>query len=122
MYMAITNFAAFVRDLRLKNSEILKDMAIKLGVTSAFLSAVENGKKQIPAHWFEKISKEYKLNKDEKNELRDAIDTSKDKVLINTKGAPNKNKELAMVFARSFGKLDDDAMEKIKKLLMKGKL
>ena len=120
--MVITNFAVFVRDLRLKKSEILKDMAVRLGVTSAFLSAVENGKKQIPAHWFDKLSKEYKLNKEEKRQLKYAIDTSKDKVIINTKGAPNKSKELAMVFARSFGDLDDKAMDKIKKLLMKGKL
>lgn len=120
--MAITNFGLFVRDLRLKKSEILKDMAGKLGVTSAFLSAVENGKKQIPAQWFDKISQKYHLNGKEKEELRDAIDTSKDKILIDTKDVSNKNKELAMVFARSFGELDDDAMDKIKKLLMKGKL
>lgn len=37
----VTAFGKFLRILR----EILKDMAEKLNVTSSFLSAVENGKK-----------------------------------------------------------------------------
>ena len=120
--MGRTHFGEFMRNLRLKQSEILKETATNLGVTSAFLSAVENGKKQIPSLWFEKISAIYNLNTKEKKELKNAIDTSKDKILIDTKDSSDKNKELAMIFARSFEKLDDKAMKKIKKLLEKGKL
>ena len=41
-----TTLGVFLRKLRLANDEILKDMAKNLGVSSAFLSAVENGKKK----------------------------------------------------------------------------
>ena len=40
-----TNFGKFCRKLRIDNDELLYDMAAKLGVSSAFLSKVENGKK-----------------------------------------------------------------------------
>jgi transcriptional regulator with XRE-family HTH domain len=41
----ITNFGKFCRRLRIDNGELLYDMAKKLGVSSAFMSSVENGKK-----------------------------------------------------------------------------
>ena len=44
----ITSLGTFLRRLRLAKGEILKDMAESLGVSSAFLSAVENGKKKMP--------------------------------------------------------------------------
>jgi len=37
----LTSLGQFLRKLRLERGEILKTMADKLGVTSAFLSAVE---------------------------------------------------------------------------------
>ena len=43
----ITKIGDFLRKLRLDNQQILKDMAEVLGVSSAFLSAVENGKKSM---------------------------------------------------------------------------
>lgn len=119
--MGVTNFGTFVRKLRIKHCEILKDMADKLDVSSAFLSAVENGKKYPPQKWYDVLVKKYKLNITEKEDLKKAMATSNNKITINTKGMPDKNKELAMIFARSFGKINDDTMQKIKKLLEKGR-
>ena len=42
----LTSIGKFLRKLRMSNGEILRDMAEALEVTSAFLSAVENGKKK----------------------------------------------------------------------------
>ena len=39
----LTKVGKLLREMRLNNDEILREMATKLGVTSAFLSAVENG-------------------------------------------------------------------------------
>ena len=38
----------FFRKLRIENGEVLYDMAMKLEVSSSFLSRVENGKKRPP--------------------------------------------------------------------------
>ena len=44
----LTSIGRFLRKLRIDHGEILKDMADALGVSYAFLSAVENGKKKCP--------------------------------------------------------------------------
>ena len=51
----LPSIGRFLRKLRIDNGEILKDMAEALGVSSAFLSAVENGKKKMPEGWIEKL-------------------------------------------------------------------
>ena len=55
----LISIARFLRKLRIDNGEILKDMAEALGVSSAFLSAVENGKKKMPEGWIEKLKAIY---------------------------------------------------------------
>ena len=51
----LTSLGKFLRKLRIDIGETLRDMADKLSVSSAFLSAVENGKKKMPESWFAKI-------------------------------------------------------------------
>ena len=58
----VNNFGKFCRKLRIDRSELLYDMAKKLGVSSAFLSKVENGKKKPPKEWRELIIDLYDLN------------------------------------------------------------
>ena len=42
----LTRFGKRLRTLRIEENQRLKDMADKLGVTAAYLSAVENGKRR----------------------------------------------------------------------------
>ncbi len=65
----LSDFALFCRKIRLENNQILKEMADSLGVSSSYLSAVENAKRKIPDDWFEKITTLYSLNKEKQNEL-----------------------------------------------------
>ena len=44
----LTKFGKELRKIRIENDEILKDMADKLNVTAAYLSAVENGNRKVP--------------------------------------------------------------------------
>ena len=44
----LTEFGKCLRKIRIDKAELLKDMAEKLQVTSAYLSAVEHGKREIP--------------------------------------------------------------------------
>ena len=57
----ITSVGKYLRKLRIDNGEILRDMADVLNVSSAFLSAVENGKKKMPTLWLPKLQKNYNL-------------------------------------------------------------
>lgn len=69
----LSDFAIFCRKLRIDNNQILKEMAELLDVSSSYLSAVENGKRNIPNDWYEKISEIYHLNEEKRNELFAAI-------------------------------------------------
>lgn len=112
-----TKFGEFVRILRIKRHEVMGDMAVKLGTSVTFLSAVENGKKNVPADWIDRISETYCLNKDEKWELEEAIEESRTQYKISMNNAGATKRHVAMQFARSFDNMDDETALKILKLL-----
>lgn len=107
----------FLRKLRLSNKEILKDMATNLDVSSAFLSAVENGKKKMPTAWEEKLQKIYNLTSEQMIELKNAVMESSDIVEINLKDTSAQNKELAISFARQFDTMDEQTSKAILEFL-----
>lgn len=109
----LTLFGKFVRKLRIDRNELLKDMAVKLGVASSYLSAVETGKRNVPHDWLEKITTLYQLNYEETQELKTAIESSQLSIKIDLKRASSKDKNLVMSFAREFKELDDEEKSKI---------
>lgn len=117
--MSYTSFGEFVRILRIKHHEVMGDMAKVLNVKVPFLSAVENGKKNVPSGWIEKITTHYGLNDLEKKKLEVAIEESKTQYKIPTENAGIYQRRAAMQFARSFDEMDDETAEKILKLLNK---
>lgn len=114
-----TKFGEFVRVLRIKNHQVMGDMAKVLGTTTPFLSAVENGRKNVPKEWVEIIAENYKLTKQEKKELEEAIEESKLQAKINLRDSSNMQRKAALQFARSFEDMDDETAERIIALLNK---
>ena len=112
-----TVLGKFLRKLRLEKGERLKDMADKLDVSSAFLSAVENGKKKMPDTWYEKLANLYELSKEKQNELKNAVIESGETIELAIKGIPTSNRELAISFARHFDTLDEETSAQIFNLL-----
>lgn len=117
--MAYTSFGEFVRILRIKHHEVMGDMANMLGTSLPFLSAVENGKKNVPAEWVRKITEHYGLTEIEEQELREAVEESKTQFKIVASKAGSNQRKAALQFARSFDKMDDDTAIKILELLSK---
>lgn len=117
--MAYTKFGEFVRILRIKHHEVMGDMAKVLDTSLPFMSAVENGKKNVPTEWIEKIVEHYNLSESEKKEMLEAIEESKTqyKVIMGNAGA--NQRKAALKFARSFDEMDDDTALKILELLSK---
>ena len=103
--------------LRIDRGQIMLDMAKSLQVSPAFLSAVENGKKNIPAQWGDKIVKAYKLSEEKSLELMDAIDKSKIEIRINLSKHSEQDRNLAIAFAREFGSLNSEQKKEIFKML-----
>lgn len=115
--MTYTSFGEFVRILRIKHHEVMGDMAKMLEVKIPFLSAVENGRKNVPADWIDKIANHYGLTIKKKDELQKAVDESRTQYKIAIKDSGINQRRAAMQFARSFDELDDDTAIKILKLL-----
>ena len=115
--MSYTSFGEFMRILRVKNHEVMGGVAKMLGVKVPFLSAVENGKKNVPSEWIDKIIDHYSLNEDERLKLEEAIEESKTqyKIIMNDSGI--NQRKAALQFARSFDGMDDETAIKIMNLL-----
>ena len=115
----LTSVGRFLRKLRIDEGEILRDMAKKLGVSSAFLSAVENGKKKVPEVWITKLEELYSLTPVQITELKDAIIESSDTIELNIRNASSANRQLAVSFARQFDTLDEETAKKLFSILKK---
>lgn len=116
----ITNFGKFCRILRINRSEVLKDMADSLNVSSAFLSSVENGKKEIPVDWYNRLISIYSLDQKEAESLKRAIESSKKVLKISLEAFSSDDRSLALSFARKleeFDKLDSDSKDKLRTFL-----
>lgn len=115
--MSTTSFGKEIRKLRIDSDQTQKDLAKLLGVSPAFLSAVESGKKQVPKKWIEKIAKIYQLSPRDTERLQAAIVDSSSAVKIDLRSASNMKRRLATRLAWKFADLDDETAEKILQLL-----
>ncbi len=117
--MSYTSFGEFVRILRIKHHEVMGDMAKVLGVKIPFLSAVENGKKNVPSDWVDKIAVHYGLSSSEQKQLQKSVDESRTQYKIIVGNAGIHQRKAALQFARSFDEMDDETATKILELLSK---
>jgi transcriptional regulator with XRE-family HTH domain len=117
--MAYTKFGELLRILRVKHHEVMGDMAKFLGISLPFLSAVENGKRNVPSEWIDKICAHYNMTAKERSELEQAAEESKTQYKVVTASAGAYQRKAAMQFARSFDKMDDETAIKILELLSK---
>jgi len=109
----ITEFGKALRKLRIDHGEILLNMAKKLEVTPSFLSAVEVGKKNVPANWLERIVELYQLPVDEKKKLEQAVADSVVSVKLNLSQIEQPQRKAALVFARNFDTLSPEEADKL---------
>lgn len=119
--MAYTKFGEFMRVLRVRHHEVMGDVAKLLGVSTPFLSAVENGKKNVPPEWIPIITEHYSLADAEQAELKEAIEHSRTQIKLNLSGSSDYQRNAALQFARSFGEIDEDTAKKILELLKRNK-
>ena len=115
--MSYTRFGEYMRVLRVKNHEVMGDVAKMLGVKVPFLSAVENGKKNVPIEWIDKIVTYYNLDKKEQSVLKEVIEESKTQYKIVTNNSGTIQRKAALQFARSFDGMDDETAIQILNLL-----
>jgi transcriptional regulator with XRE-family HTH domain len=108
----------WLRDYREKERITLRDMARRIGVSAAYLSAVETGRKKPAARLAEMIREEYQLGPNQYKELSDASIRSEVSVKIDfTSSHKSSDREIAALFARNFDSLTPDKMQQIRDIL-----
>jgi len=115
----LTEFGKFVRKLRIDNGVVLGDMAKIIGVSSSYLSSVENGKKNITEQLLEKIAEYFSLNKSQLTELKQSADNSPISVKLDLKNASSDDRMLASAFARQVSDLSANQKSDIFAILNK---
>ncbi|MDC7289574.1 helix-turn-helix domain-containing protein [Blautia schinkii] len=106
----VNNFGKFCRKLRIDKNELLYDMAAKLGVSSAFLSKVENGKKKPPQEWRNLLIEKYDLEGQKIRELDKCIFEAQNYNSIDMSGWKEDDRMMMLSFARKFSNLDKDIL------------
>ncbi|ENZ77831.1 MULTISPECIES: helix-turn-helix domain-containing protein [Ralstonia] len=116
--MALTPFGKAVRKARLDAEVTLSDMAAALDVTSAFLSALETGRKKIPPQLAERVEAYFDKQGVHTEKLQPLADVSNKSVSLD--GLSPQHQMMVAGFARaSWDQLDSKDLDNLTQLLKK---
>ncbi|OHX15269.1 DNA-binding protein [Chromobacterium amazonense] len=96
--MVITEFGKLIRKARLDAEITLSTMAQDLGVTSAFLSSLETGRKKIPDGWPQKVEEYFQHHGMKVHGLIEAADITNQNISL--EGLAPEHQRLVAGFAR----------------------
>ena len=114
----MTPFGARIRALREARNIRQADMAQALGVSSAYLSALEHGKRGRPSwHIIQRVISFFNIIWDDAEDLVRLARISHPRITIDTAGLDPKATELANRLADQIGKLDGEKIRQILQVL-----
>lgn len=114
----MTPFGAKIRALREAKGIAMKDMAVDLNVSAAYLSALEHGKRGRPAPGLVmQIAGYLGCIWDEAEDLKTLAELSHPRVVIDTAGLAPDRTELANRLARRIRDLPDEAVAGMLKIV-----
>ena len=114
----MTPFAHALRELRRRKGVTQKDLARAIGVSPAYLSALEHGKKGKPSFdLLQRLAGYFNIIWDEADELFFTAASSHPRVTLDTSGLPAAYTAFANRLAREIRTLPPDMIEAMEKLL-----
>lgn len=117
MATKLTPFGAEARKLRIDHEMRLFDLAEKMGKSTAFISAVETGRKPIPDAYLAEISRAMNLSAEEVRRLRSAAEKTRKEVRVDN--LAGHERELVAAFARKLDDVPDAILKELKKIVLK---
>ena len=122
----MTEIAKFLRKLRIDNEQSLGDMADKLGLSAAYLSAIENDKRTAPEDMKDKLFEKYSLSENQKLDFARLVAESRNKVEIGLAGIQKEilpeYVDTAVMFAHDLSQMNRKQLAEIKDFLQKIKM
>lgn len=113
----MTPFGEVVRRLRAERCLLLADLAQSLEVSPAFLSAIETGRKPIPAQMPTRVARVMSLSRVDTAALKAAADSSQRVVRLDLSNASPLQRDVAVAFARGFEHVSASTLQRIRDLL-----
>lgn len=110
----MTPFGARLRQMRAERGISLKQMAQALDVSSAYLSALEHGRRGVPT-WslVQRIITYFNVIWDDAEDLQRLVEISDPRVVVDTAGLAPEATALANRLARDISRLDAEALAAI---------
>ena len=110
----MTPFGERIRDLRRKKGVSQKEMAEALGVSAAYLSALEHGRRGIPT-WvlIQKIIGYFNVIWDDAEDLQRLAAQSAPRVVVDTSGLSPRATELANLLASCIDLLEEEDLQQL---------
>lgn len=118
--MKYTPFGKELKKLMIDKNVKVSDFAIDLKVSSAFVSSVLTGKKNVPQEWFTFIHDYFHLTLQELSKFESLAEASKDQCKIDLSKCNDLARETVIQFQRNLNELDDDSLKKIIKIVENG--
>ncbi len=111
----LTDFGKELRKMRIDKGERILDMANKLGVTPAFISNIEHGRKEPPSSFDTKLITAYGLTEKEAKKILDEYALARSNFTI--QAASNLQKQTVAMFARKLPKVSSERLLELQKLM-----
>lgn len=109
----MTEFAKFTKMLRIEKDERLGNMAARLGVSSAFLSRVENGLAKPSEKILMGLCQNYSLNEEQKKKLAEIVKEARQKNPLSSLQLSPAKQQLVIRLAQSIEKFDDEELSEL---------
>lgn len=110
-------FGSTVQRLRRLAGLTLYEVAQRMKISTAFLSAVETGRKRVPEGFVQKLAAAFPEAKAEESLLETLASQARKQVVVPLEQASRKDADLATVLARKFNSLSEAEKDRIREII-----
>jgi transcriptional regulator with XRE-family HTH domain len=107
----ITEIGKQLRLLRINTGDSLRTMSTKLGISAAYLSSIENGKRNVPDEFDKLIFAAYSLSEREMKIIKDSIYNSKEKHTVDLTTIDDKKRKVLLALTEE--NLHEETIDKL---------
>lgn len=113
----LSNYGKILRKIRIDKGLTMAQMAKAIGITSAYLSTIERGKRNIPKSLTQNVINHYKLSNEQVAELQEAEYLSMDSFEIDLSDVDLDKKTLVFAIAKNLKNMTYEQVEMIKNIV-----
>ncbi len=113
----LTEFGKVMRIIRINSNESMRDMAAKIGMSAAYLSAIETGKRNVPPNMEEILFSRYDFSEKDKQKIKNAIEKSAAQVKIDLTEMAEKKRKL--IYSITKGDIDEETIDRLCEIISK---